>query len=276
MTTAKAFAAAKINLTLHVVGQRADGYHLLDSLVMFADVGDVIRVDAAATTSLTITGPMASQLPVNTDNLVLRAAHLLGQTGEIILEKNLPVASGMGGGSADAAATLRALSSFRKTPVPKSVAAALGADVPVCLGQVAARMTDIGTTVLPLPDLPELYAILVNPRVGVSTPEVFQHLDKKQNNPMPARIPTQISVDEFIKWLSEQRNDLQSPAIASQPVIADVLAALDDLPNVLLHRMTGSGASCFALFKSYDLAVENADALRQTHPDWWIEPARLN
>ncbi len=276
MTTVKAFAAAKINLTLHVTGQRADGYHLLDSLVMFADVGDVIHIEVATATTLEIVGPMAVQLPVNADNLVLRAAQVAGQTAKITLEKNLPVASGMGGGSADAAATLRAMSALEKRPVPDAAAAALGADVPVCLGQVAARMTGIGTTVLPLAGLPELYAVLVNPLVGVSTPEVFQRIETKENNPMPAGIPQDLSLQEFVRWLSQQRNDLEGAAITCQPVIAEVLAALASLPDAMLCRMTGSGASCFAVTKSYDLAVENAGILRQRHPDWWIEPARLN
>jgi len=276
MTTVKGFAPAKINLTLHVTGQRADGYHLLDSLVMFADVGDRISVTAAAKTTLDIDGPMATDLTAGGDNLVLRAADLIGVPAQIILEKNLPIAAGMGGGSSDAAACLRALSQLADVPVPQRLDRALGADVPVCMIARAARMAGIGERVTPLADLPELFAVLVNPRVGVSTPDVFKAMKSRNNTPMPRAIPSGVSVAGFIAWLAEQRNDLEAPAIAVQPVIADVLAVLAQLPDVRLHRMSGSGASCFALFDSFDQAGKSAQILRQSHPQWWGQAARLN
>lgn len=280
MTTVRAFAAAKINLTLHITGQRADGYHLLDSLVMFADVGDHITVTPASKTTLEIGGPMAAGLSAGPDNLVVRAADLIGVTGDIHLEKNLPVASGMGGGSADAAACLRALSQLGEVALPDelmaTLGATLGADVPVCLASAGARMSGIGEQVTPVSGLPELYAVLVNPRVGVSTPEVFKALKSKDKPAMQGGIPANPSRAELITWLGMQRNDLEEPALTLQPVIGDVLQALRALAGAQISRMSGSGASCFALFESYGEATKNAAVLRKKYPHWWVEAARLN
>jgi len=276
MTTVRAFAPAKINLTLHVTGQRADGFHLLDSLVVFADIGDRIVATKAAETVLDVTGPMARGLAADGDNLVLRAAKLMDVTAHITLEKNLPIAAGMGGGSSDAAATMRALAQMSGGAIPGDLGAQLGADVPVCLRAKAARMTGIGGEVEPVLGLPALFAVLVNPRVGVPTPDVFKRLTEKNNPPMSKDLPKGGSASDFACWLGEQRNDLERAAISVQPVIADVLEALRVLKAPLLVRMSGSGASCFALFETYDRAVENAATLRQQHDDWWVEAARLN
>ncbi|MFX0545048.1 4-(cytidine 5'-diphospho)-2-C-methyl-D-erythritol kinase [Roseovarius sp. S1116L3] len=275
--TTEVFAPAKVNLTLHVTGQRADGYHLLDSLVMFADVGDRITVRPAAQTSLTLTGPMADRTPVGEDNLVIRAARLMDVTAEINLDKHLPIAAGIGGGSTDAAATLRALSQMAGKDIPKDVQG-LGADALVCCAALngAARMRGIGDRVEAAPDLPELHAVLVNPNVPVVTADVFRHLGKRDNPPMPEDLPRGCDAADLITWLSEQRNDLQDAAIAAEPVIEQIFRALEVTPGCLLTRMTGSGATCFGLYADAETAASAAGRLQETHSAWWVAATRLN
>lgn len=274
----EAFAPAKINLTLHVTGQRADGYHLLDSLVMFADTGDRVQVrDAPGQgVSLTVSGPQAAGVPTNSANSILRAAALSGQ-GDLafVLTKNLPTAAGIGGGTSDAAAALRAIAALRGVRVPDDNLS-LGADVPVCLLAKAARMQGIGAYLTPLQGLPALYAVLANPGVGVATPAVFKALMTKRNPPMCADIPRFETAAECVAWLAEQRNDLQAAAIAVQPIIADVLQALSQLPGQMLTRMSGSGATCFALFETRAAARTAAQELAQDHPDWWVTDCALS
>ena len=269
------FAPAKINLCLHVTGQRADGYHLLDSLVAFADVGDRISCAPSDRLTLTITGPQAGNLPVTDDNLVLRAARAMGVAAAITLEKHLPVASGIGGGSADAAATLRALARMTGTALPDAAAMlALGADVPVCLSGQPLRMQGVGEVLTPLPPLPDTHILLVNPRVAVATPAVFRALPCKVNPALP-EVPAFASVTALANWLAVQRNDLEAPAISLAPQIAAVKAALAAQAGCLLARMSGSGATCFGLFAEAPLAKAAAIAIRAAHPDWWVEPGRL-
>ncbi len=258
----EAFAPAKINLSLHVTGRRGDGYHLLDSLVVFADVGDTVRAQAADTLTLAVTGPQAAQLPVNDDNLVLRAALAMGVQASLTLHKVLPVASGIGGGSADAAATLRALSALAGKPLPDADAVlALGADVPVCLQGRPSRMEGVGETVTPLAHpLPPAWLVLVNPGVGVSTPAVFRTLDGAFGPPMPA-IPHFVDLQSLCSFLRAQRNDLQPAAITLAPPIAETLTALAAQPGCLLARMSGSGATCFGLFARKDQAQSAASAI---------------
>ncbi|SMR81831.1 4-diphosphocytidyl-2-C-methyl-D-erythritol kinase [Aliiroseovarius halocynthiae] len=276
MSITKVFAPAKVNLTLHVTGQRRDGYHLLDSLVVFADVGDRITVMPADQNRLEVIGPRAKGVPTDGTNLVARAANLFGVPVHIVLSKHLPAAAGIGGGSSDAAATILALSDMvGDTRLPEGVAD-LGADVRVCLMRQAARMRGIGEDVAPCPGLPPLYAVLANPGVDVPTPEVFQALENKQNQPLPKRIPQGMKTGPFIDWLATQRNDLEAPAIARSPVIQEVLKTLSDLPGVRLARMSGSGATCFALFETEDAAQAGATALTQSQPDWWVEAAKLS
>lgn len=277
MTTAEVFAPAKINLTLHVTGRRTDGYHLLDSLVVFADVGDTIRVAPSDTLSLTIDGPEAAGLQVDDDNnLVLRAARFLSRDhgAAITLAKRLPVASGIGGGSADAAATLRALARLWDMPVPApETATSLGADVPVCLTGHSTRMRGIGDDLTAVPDLPKLDILLVNPRVSVSTPDIFSALNSRTNPAMPDRLPAWKDAKDLASWLATQRNDLTAPAIQMQPAIATVLDALHST-DCLAHGMSGSGATCYALFPPN--AAEAARAqLSAAHPGWWCEAATL-
>jgi 4-diphosphocytidyl-2-C-methyl-D-erythritol kinase len=270
----RAFAPAKVNLALHVTGQRADGYHLLDSLVVFARVGDEIRASLDETLRLHIVGSEAAGLSAGEDNLVLRAARVISSDrgAAIMLAKNLPVASGIGGGSADAAATLKALARLWDMPLPSMEAAiALGADVPVCLnGPYPQRMRGIGERLDPFVDLPgHLAMVLVNPRVAVSTPEVFKALSRKDNPPLEEVSDGFDTVPDFIAWLKRQRNDLEVPAITKVPVIGEVIRALTD-DGCLLARMSGSGATCFGLYEGQDAARDAARRLRKLYPGWWI------
>ncbi len=272
----EAFAPAKINLTLHVTGQRRDGYHLIDSLVVFAGVGDVLRLAPSDRLSLSVTGPMAAGVPAGESNLVLRAARAMGAPDvRIVLEKHLPAAAGIGGGSSDAAAAMRALARMTGRPVPADRGAALGADVPVCLAGRPARMTGIGETLAPLPNLPELHAVLANPRVAVPTGAVFEGLARKDNAPMPPDLSAFADAAAFAGWLAAQRNDLERPACAAAPVIAEVLARLAATDGCLLARMSGSGATCFGLYSTASAAGNAAAALRAAHPGWWVAAAPI-
>lgn len=270
-------APAKVNLCLHVTGQRVDGYHLLDSLVVFADVGDVIEVRAAPDLSLRVIGPQAQGLPVGEDNLVLRAARAFaGAAGaEITLTKNLPVASGIGGGSADAAATLRALARLWAMPLPDADSVLrLGADVPACLAGQPLRMQGIGERLQPLPDLPAAHLVLINPGVAVATPDVFKALPAK-NNPALPDMPGFASAVEMAQWLAAQRNDLEGPALQLAPVIGAVKQALTTAPGCLLARMSGSGATCFGLFADPAQAHSACAAISAAQPDWWVACGRM-
>jgi 4-diphosphocytidyl-2-C-methyl-D-erythritol kinase len=301
----EAFAPAKVNLCLHITGRRADGYHLLDSLVAFAGVGDRITAEPAADLSLTITGPFAAALrPGRTspsapaaalppggegpgrgraapdpsspdDNLVLRAARAFGtgQGARLTLDKHLPVASGIGGGSADAAAALRALAALWDRPLPPPEAIlALGADVPVCLAGRACRMTGAGEALAPIPALPPAWIVLANPGIAVSTPAVFAALVRRDNPPLPP-VPAFPDAPTLAAWLASQRNDLETPALALAPAIAETSAALAAQPGTLLARMSGSGATCFALFRREAEARAAAAALAR--PGWWTAAAPL-
>ena len=271
----RTFAPAKINLTLHVTGQRSDGYHLLDSLVVFADVGDRVRVMPADETTFEVTGPMAEGCPADETNLVVKAAQLFQLPVAITLDKYLPVAAGIGGGSADAAATLHAMTDLAGTNTIPEGATELGADVRVCLMRQAARMRGIGEDVQPVEGMPELSAVLANPGVAVSTPEVFGALEDKNGLPMPKRIPRWRAGWSAIDWIAKQRNDLEAPAIGIAPVIAEVLDALRALPGARIARMSGSGATCFALFEDRAEADVAAEQLAAAHPDWWVTATTL-
>lgn len=271
------FAPAKINLTLHVTGQRDDGYHTLDSLVMFADIGDRIDVRQAAETRLTVTGPMADKTPDGADNLVLQAARLIGADADITLDKQLPVAAGIGGGSTDAAATLRALARLTGQDMPANVPD-LGADALVCCAadHGAARMGGIGDIVTPVRGLPQLHAVMVNPNVPVITADVFARLKRRENAPMPDPLPQDCDAAALIDWLRVQRNDLQEPAMDGEPKIAQIFAALAVTPGCLLTRMSGSGATCFGLYGDSETAASAAGRLREDHASWWVTATRLN
>ena len=274
----KRLARAKINLALHVTGQRADGYHLLDSLVAFADVGDVMTFAPSDRLSLTISGDHGAGLPNGPENLILRAARALHPTlgAAISLEKNLPIASGIGGGSADAAATLRGLCELWNLPRPDpQTLLSLGADLPVCIEGKPARMQGIGDIVTPL-TLPEAWVVLVNPGTAVSTAQVFQTLETKTNLSMPRNIPPFANVHALADFLRGQRNDLEYPALLQCPEIASVLFNLENRNGCLLARMSGSGATCFGLFDSEDNAYWAARMIRQSQKHWWTRAALLS
>jgi 4-diphosphocytidyl-2-C-methyl-D-erythritol kinase len=271
------FAPAKINLTLHVTGQRADGYHLLDSLVAFVDVGDVVSAVPHDQLTLTLTGATTANLSANDDNLVLRAARSFGtDTGAALtLEKCLPIASGIGGGSTDAAATLRLLSRMWGLPLPDPAKVlALGADVPACLTPHAVRMTGVGEGLIQQ-DLPQAWLVLVNPGVSVATPDVFRALGNKHNQAMPAVLPSFADADVLAGFLHLMRNDLEVPATALAPIIASAKAALTTQPGCLIARMSGSGATCFGLFSDPALANNAAKTVSAIHPAWWVAQGKM-
>jgi 4-diphosphocytidyl-2-C-methyl-D-erythritol kinase len=267
------FAPAKVNLFLHVTGKREDGYHLLDSLAVFPAVGDTLRLEPDAGLSLRISGRFGATLSAGPDNLVLRAARLLAEkagiaaAGRLHLEKNLPVASGIGGGSADAAAALILLARHWNFSAPlDEIALLLGADVPVCLASRPARMAGIGEILTPAPRLPPFGMVLVNPGVPVATAAVFKA--RAQAFSPPAILPeTWPDAAALAAWLADQKNDLEAPAIALAPPIAKVLAAMRALPGILLARMSGSGATCFAIFATPAAAANAAASINQ--PGWW-------
>ncbi|MDB6182169.1 4-(cytidine 5'-diphospho)-2-C-methyl-D-erythritol kinase [Paracoccus fistulariae] len=262
------FAPAKLNLALHVTGRRKDGYHLLDSLVVFAGIGDHLRLQPGPL-SLTLDGPFAAGLQPDEDNLCLRAARSMGAEVAIGLTKNLPVASGIGGGSADAAAVLRTLTrmGYGLPDNPER----LGADVPVCLLSAPARMQGVGEIVTPLPAIPSVPMVLVNPGVAVPTPQVFAAMERRDNPPLPT-IPAFSGLDDLVGWLRGTRNDLQPAACRICPQIDQVLRALQD-SGAALSRMSGSGATCFGLYDSADAARTAADAL--SGRGWWAVATEL-
>lgn len=293
------FAPAKINLTLRIGPRRPDGYHNLESLVVFADIGDGLRLKTGQKLALSVEGETAAASGAIDDNLVLKAARLLAaeipdlRVGHFELEKSLPVAAGLGGGSSDAAAALRLLghANLDKNLFgdPRMIAAArkTGADVPVCLDTKPRIMRGIGEVLSPPLHLPRLSALLVNPRISAPTAAIFAARAKMSDvipyrggdpaSTLAERATTQTgapSFDQLIAALRESANDLEQPAIALHPIIADVLAALRGLPGCKLARMSGSGATCFGLFDAanLDAAARNLAAI---HPDWWIEPTTL-
>ncbi len=284
MTTVEVFAPAKINLALHVTGQRDDGNHELDTLVTFAGAGDYLRLSHYAVSSITVEGPEARGVPADTNNLAFKAASLASpdQAFSIILNKQVPVASGIGGGSADAAAAARGAmvlalensvsktsSNARFLDNPVAGFLALGADVPMCMSNVPLRAKGVGEK-MALVDMPLVHAVLANPRVPVSTPEVFKALAKKNNSELPTLPPAFESAGALIAWLGGCRNDLEEPAMTVAPVIEAVKTALAALPGAGLVRMSGSGATCFALFENETDARAGAQALRALRPDWWV------
>ena len=274
-TAAEAFASAKINLTLHVTGRRSDGYHLLDSLVVFADVGDRLILTAGANLSVAVTGPFAEGVPTDGRNLVWRAAEAAGWMGWIELEKNLPHGAGIGGGSADAAAVLRAL--HGQNPMggigaerALERALELGADVPVCLSSLPQRMRGIGEQLRPVQDVPGLNLVLVNPHVHVPTPAVFRELMHREN-PAMQHCEGWDSGPAFLDWLGQQRNDLEIPARSLAPEIGEALSALD---GAILSRMSGSGATCFGVYDTMDVARNAARRIAAKYPEWWVQATR--
>jgi 4-diphosphocytidyl-2-C-methyl-D-erythritol kinase len=288
-------ARAKVNLTLRVIGRRVDGYHDLESVVAFCDCADRLTLEPGTELTLTTTGPRAPDCGEASDNLVVKAARLLGErlgdlkAGEFLLDKVLPVAAGIGGGSADAAAALRLLASANKLALDDrrviEVAQLTGADVPVCLASHACVMTGVGETLLPL-TLPKMPCVLVNPCVPVATKDVFAALGLRHGELLvgatdvilydPIWPEAGAPIDTWIETLAGIGNDLEKPATRIQPVIGEVLAALGEASGARLARMSGSGATCFAIFNDDADAQRAAQAIQFEHPAWWVHAGVLS
>jgi 4-diphosphocytidyl-2-C-methyl-D-erythritol kinase len=275
-------APAKVNLFLHVGERRADGFHPLQSLAVFTGAGDVLRAGAASSLSLTLDGPFVAGLQAESDNLVLRAARALAADAGVpagatlTLTKNLPVASGIGGGSADAAAALRALKQLWNLDTGDAalleIASFLGSDVPVCVPSTAAYMEGRGEILTPV-SLPRLPILLVNPGVAVPTRDVFAALQTRSGVELALPQGGFADAAALLRFLAQTCNDLEAPARLIQPVIGAVLDALAALPGVRLARMSGSGATCFALFADDAACAAAAAMLQAAHPGWWVAPS---
>lgn len=271
-------ASAKINLYLHITGKRDDGYHLLDSLIAFTGYGDRLSVTAANNTTFSVSGDFAAGIKTisDEDNLVVQAYNLFFDMQKmaaipavIHLEKKLPLSSGMGGGSADAAAMLRLLSRHYPCPAPllHDMAIKLGADVPVCLSSRPQRIQGIGDKLLPAPTLPPCYAVLVNPVKPLPTAQVFKTCHAPFSSPvsLPERFE---NFDNMIAFLKATRNDLSDAAATLVPDIAKILSTLEQIETCALARLSGSGATCFGLFERQHHAEQAAEHIRQT-TGWW-------
>lgn len=279
-------APAKVNLALHVTGKRPDGYHLLDSLVAFPQVGDRLSVAKADRPEFVLEGPFGPDLSGDADdNLVLRTVKAFEAAAKtdlpalkITLTKRLPIASGVGGGSSDAAATLRLLEDFTGIYLPDEtlhrLALSLGADVPVCLIPEARRMQGIGGDLENVPRLPDCGIVLINPRVEVPTPSVFKALANPNNSGLPSMPESFPDASALVAYLANCRNDLQDPAIRICEEIGHVLSALEADGRVQLARMSGSGATCFGLCNRGE-ALEVERNVRSAHPQWWVASGPL-
>lgn len=264
-------ARAKVNLALHTVGRLADGRHLLDSIVSFTKFGDSVEVESCRGRILDVTGPMASSVPQGPSNLAMRAAALFDCPDgyRISLVKRIPVAAGLGGGSADAAAVLSSLSRSRECSLPGSGEIMdLGSDIPVCLFGKSSRVQGGGDQVIPLERLPGFPVALVNPGVPLPTREVFAALSNPVNPPLDL-LPRDGSKDLWLTWLSKQRNDLEAVARSLLPAVSCVLSGIRDCAGCRLARMSGSGATCFGIFDTDEQAQAAVDEIRARNPGWW-------
>lgn len=286
MTVFSEFAPAKINLYLHVTGRRPDGYHELDSLVVFTDAGDRLEARVGGDEDrLTLSGPFAAGLSPNADNLILKAARLYRDKRPHMppvlfhLEKNLPLASGIGGGSSDAAAALRLMRRLDADPPPdeilRDLALALGADVPVCLDARPAVMRGIGEILSAPPPLPDFHLLLVNPGQALPTADVFRAYARAPRFSAPHSLRPCGSVRDLAHHLKTTHNDLEGPARYLLPILDTVLSALAAQPGAMLVRMSGSGATCFGMFANRFQAERAARLLSEQHPDWWVCPTSL-
>ncbi len=284
VATIKRSAPAKVNLTLHVTGQRDDGYHTLDSLVVFAGVADQLGATLAPDLRIMVSGPFSTGVPADPSNLMMRAAEALRnargvtQGAALTLEKHLPHAAGIGSGSSDAAVTLAMLAELWRVPTLPATAAevvALGADLPVCLRAPApTRMSGIGDVLSPVARLPDCALVLVRPPVDVPTADVFKALATKTGTAMDP-LPAGMDFDAFARWLAAQRNDLLLPAQKIAPDITQAIAKLKSLPAVSVAGMSGSGATCFGLVKDMATARQVARIVQVSQMGWWVAPAEV-
>jgi 4-diphosphocytidyl-2-C-methyl-D-erythritol kinase len=285
---------AKVNLTLRVIGRRTDGYHDIESVVAFADCADHLTLTPGSELDLTTSGPLAQACGATSDNLIIKAAHLLRErvpdlkVGSFTLDKVLPVAAGIGGGSADAAAALRLLARLNDLALDDQrlheVALATGADVPVCLASRPCDMTGVGESLLPL-SLPIMPCVMVNPRVPVATRDVFNALGLRNGELLvgatdvfrgTAWPEAGASVEDWVEVLAASSNDLEGPAARIQPIIGDVISALSASNGAWLTRMSGSGATCFAIYENTADAGRAAEKIRHDHPEWWVHAGTLS
>src|SRR5882672_1072066 len=267
---------AKVNLTLRVVGRRVDGYHDLESVVAFSDCADRLTLTPGSELNLTTIGPLAAHCGEAADNLVLKAACLLAdrvpnmKIGNFTLDKILPVAAGIGGGSADAAAALRLLARLNDLDLDDArlleVALLTGADVPVCLTSRACDMTGVGETLVAL-SLPKMPCVMVNPRIPVATRDVFRGTAWPEDG---------ASLEDWVEVLAAGSNDLEAPAARIQPVIGEVLSALNATNGAWLARMSGSGATCFAIYENTAETQRAAKKIQGDHPGWWVHAGVLS
>ncbi len=283
MIVLREMAAAKINLYLHVTGKRADGFHELDSWVVFADVGDTLEAAKSDTLSFTVEGPFAEHVPLE-NNSVLKAARALAaryyvtEGATITLQKRLPVAAGIGGGTADAAAALRVLTRVwglsPKAGELETLAATLGSDVPACLRSSSLYMNGVGEKITVAPEIAGWHAVLINPMKSLSTQEVFAAYSGRYSSAM--RHPSAFASQEAgIQFLRQAKNDLQPAAQSLIPLIVDVLAALDVQQGCALARMSGSGATCYGIYKTRENAQNAAMILARAYPEWWVQETKL-
>jgi len=285
---------AKVNLTLRVVGRRVDGYHDLESVVAFADCADRLSFTPGSELRLETTGPLAQACGESTDNLVFKAAQLLGERvpelklGTFVLDKRLPVAAGIGGGSADAAAALRLLARVNNLAIDDArlieVARLTGADVPVCLASRACVMTGVGESLLPLA-IPKMPCVMVNPRIPVATKDVFRALGLRNGELLVGASDVieatgwpeaGASLEDWVEALAAGTNDLEAPAMRIQPVIGEVLSALNATNGAWLARMSGSGATCFAIYENTADAQRASRKIQLDHPQWWVHAGVLS
>ncbi|MGH6712949.1 MAG: 4-(cytidine 5'-diphospho)-2-C-methyl-D-erythritol kinase [Bradyrhizobium sp.] len=285
---------AKVNLTLRVVGRRTDGFHDLESVVAFADCADRLTLTPGSELTLQMSGPLAQACGETSDNLVLKATRLLAErvpglkSGSFTLEKVLPVAAGIGGGSADAAAALRLLAKLNGLALDDErlleVALETGADVPVCLASRACDMTGVGDTLTPL-SLPIIPCVMINPCVPVPTKDVFTALGLRNGELLVGATDifrgtdwpeSGASVEDWVEVLAASTNDLEAPAMRIQPVIGEVIAALNATNGAWLARMSGSGATCFAIYENTADARRAAEKVRRDHPGWWVHSGTLS
>ncbi|MBI1300901.1 MAG: 4-(cytidine 5'-diphospho)-2-C-methyl-D-erythritol kinase [Alphaproteobacteria bacterium] len=286
------FAPAKVNLFLHITGKRIDGFHTLESLIAFADIGEKISIEPHSHFEFSVCGPYVDRLEkehrqnhLDSQNLVVKAARALSQVTDqplncrIKLEKSLPIASGLGGGSSDAAATIWGLQRFlglsQDTEYLIPLMTKLGADIPVCYFARSAFVSGIGDKIEPCYNLPEMPIVLVNPNISCSTKNVFlqrQGSFKKEIS----KYPNLNSFENLFSFLSKTQNDLYNAAVETVPEIANVMFALETQTTCLFHRMSGSGATCFGLFETAELAKKAANEIQNENPDWWVQDGMLN
>ena len=287
MTRARVFvtAPAKVNFCLHAGRKRADGYHNIQSLVAFAALEDALLIEPADEFSLTILGAFKEEVPSGEENLVVRAARQLAKKSScsrgarITLKKMIPAASGLGGGSADAAAALRGLACLWDLDYGvdhlREVASSIGADVPVCVESAPAWMEGKGERVRRIPQFPSAWLLLVNPRVPVPTAAAFANVQERSGLPLSCPAAPFADVHSLVDYLRSTSNDLEKPATEIAPVIEEVLNELNQLPGVLFARMSGSGATCYGIFASHGCSSAPEMTLKKKHPDWFIRGSSL-